>query len=113
MKVPTEVAEALALAVMDRDVDMAISRRMQTDHGVVQPLENLFGDIAVRPVVPVFVNRVARPFTSMRRIRQIRVAVGEFLATLEGERMLVVGSGGLSHDPPVPQWATASDQQRA
>lgn len=24
----------------------------------------------------------------------------------------MIGSGGLSHDPPVPQWATASDEQR-
>jgi 2,3-dihydroxyphenylpropionate 1,2-dioxygenase len=27
--------------------------------------------------------------------------------------VLVIGSGGLSHDPPVPQWATATEQQRA
>jgi 2,3-dihydroxyphenylpropionate 1,2-dioxygenase len=32
--------------------------------------------------------------------------VGKFLATLD-KRVLVVGSGGLSHDPPVPTLATA------
>jgi 2,3-dihydroxyphenylpropionate 1,2-dioxygenase len=32
--------------------------------------------------------------------------VGTYLATL-GKRILVVGSGGLSHDPPVPTLATA------
>ena len=113
LDVPTPLAEALAQAVIDRDVDIAISRRMQIDHGAVQPLELLFGDITARPVVPIFVNSVARPFTSMRRIRQMGAAVGEFVAGLEGERVLLIGSGGLSHDPPVPQWATATDQQRA
>lgn len=113
LPVPTDLAEALAEAVVERDVDMAISRRMRIDHGAVQPLEVLFGDIAARPVVPVFVNGVARPFTSMRRIRTMGAAVGDFLATLDDERVLLIGSGGLSHDPPVPQWATATDQQRA
>lgn len=113
LNVPTALAEALAGAVIDRDVDMAISRRMLIDHGAVQPLEVLFGDIASRRVIPVFVNGVARPFTSMRRIRQMGTAVGEFLAGLTDERVLVIGSGGLSHDPPVPQWATATEQQRA
>jgi 2,3-dihydroxyphenylpropionate 1,2-dioxygenase len=112
LDVPSELAEALAQGVIDRDIDIAISRRMEIDHGAVQPLEVLFGDIAARPVVPVFVNGVARPFTSMRRIRQMGTAVGEFLAGLD-ERVLVIGSGGLSHDPPVPQWATASEPQRA
>jgi 2,3-dihydroxyphenylpropionate 1,2-dioxygenase len=32
--------------------------------------------------------------------------VGTYLATL-GKRVLVIGSGGLSHDPPVPTLATA------
>lgn len=113
LDVPTALAEELAQAVIDRDVDIAISRRMQIDHGAVQPLEILFGDIAARRVVPVFVNGVARPFTSMRRIRRMGTAVGEFVAGLEDERVLLIGSGGLSHDPPVPQWATATDEQRA
>lgn len=111
LDVPSSIAEALSQAVIDRDIDMAISRRMGLDHGAVQPLEILFGHIAAKPVVPIFVNGVAKPFTSMRRIRQMGTAVGEYLATLD-ERVLVIGSGGLSHDPPVPQWATATEQQK-
>jgi 2,3-dihydroxyphenylpropionate 1,2-dioxygenase len=34
-------------------------------------------------------------------------AVGNYLATLD-KRVLVIGSGGLSHSPPVPTLATAS-----
>lgn len=111
LDVPSGLSAQLAQAVIDRDIDLAISRRIELDHGAVQPLEILFGDIAAKPVVPIFVNCVAEPFTSMRRIRQLGTAVGEFVAGLD-ERVLLIGSGGLSHDPPVPQWATATEPQR-
>jgi 2,3-dihydroxyphenylpropionate 1,2-dioxygenase len=113
LDVPTEISERLAEWVADRDLDIAISRRMEVDHGAIQPLEILLGAIDSVPTIPVFVNGVAKPFVKMSRVRRLGEAVGSFLATLPDERVLVIGSGGLSHDPPVPQWATANDAQRA
>ena len=113
LRVPTTVAEELAAWVADRDLDLAVSRRMEVDHGAVQPLKILLGGIDRVPTIPVFVNGVAAPFVKMARVRRLGQAVGEFLVTRPEERVLVIGSGGLSHDPPVPQWATANDQQRA
>ncbi|MEX0427267.1 3-carboxyethylcatechol 2,3-dioxygenase [Nocardioides sp. DS6] len=112
LSVPTERAEELAEWVADRDLDIAISRKMEIDHGAIQPLEILFGGIDTVPTIPIFVNGVAKPFVKMSRVRRLGEAVGSFLATLEDERVLVIGSGGLSHDPPVPQWATADDNAR-
>jgi len=66
----------------------------------------LFGDATARPVIPIFINSVATPLGPLRRARALGAAVGTFLATL-GKRVLVLGSGGLSHDPPVPTLATA------
>ena len=57
-------------------------------------------------MIPIFINSVATPLGPLRRVRALGAAVGAFLATL-GKRVLVVGSGGLSHDPPVPTLATA------
>jgi len=113
LSVPAETAERLAEWVAERDLDVAISRRMEVDHGAIQPLEILFGGIDTVPTIPVFVNGVAKPFVTMARVRRLGEAIGSFLATLTDERVLVLGSGGLSHDPPVPQWATANEQQRA
>ncbi|MFS0884848.1 3-carboxyethylcatechol 2,3-dioxygenase [Aeromicrobium sp. 179-A 4D2 NHS] len=113
LDVPTEVSERLAQWVAERDLDIAISRRMEIDHGAIQPLEILFGGIDTVPTVPVYVNGVAQPFVKMSRVRRLGEAIGSYLATLEDERVLVIGSGGLSHDPPVPQWATATEEQRA
>lgn len=111
LDVPTEMAEELAQFVIDQDVDMAISRRMEVDHGAVQPMEIIYGDITAKPVIPVFVNGVAKPFTSMRRVRQMGQAIGDYLKALD-QKVLIIGSGGLSHDPPVPQWATADEGAR-
>lgn len=113
LNVPTAVSEDLAQWVAERDLDVAISRKMELDHGAIQPLEILFGGIDTVPTVPVFINGVATPFVKMSRIRHLGEAIGSFLATLQDERVLVIGSGGLSHDPPVPQWATADEAQRA
>ena len=68
--------------------------------------EKLFGDATSSPVIPIFINSVATPLGPLRRVRALGAAVGTYLATL-GKRVLVVGSGGLSHDPPVPTLATA------
>ncbi len=106
LNVPGELATECARAVLDADVDVAISAAMDVDHGTVQPLQSLFGDAAGVPVIPVFINSVATPLGPLRRVRALGTAVGRHLATL-GKRVLVVGSGGLSHDPPVPTLATA------
>lgn len=112
LDVPSDVAAELAAAVQADDVDLTISRAMGIDHGAVQPLEVIFGGIDTVPTVPLFVNGVAAPFVPMRRIRALGEAVGRWAAT-RPERILIIASGGLSHDPPVPQWATASEAVRA
>lgn len=107
----TEHAEKMAQFILDQDVDVAISRGAELDHGAIQPLEILFGDPTKIPTIPVFVNGLAEPFTPMRRVRLLGEAVGNYLEQLD-ERVLVIASGGLSHDPPVPAWVTATEAQR-
>ena len=111
LDVPTSISEDLAQFVLDHGIDMAISRRMELDHGAVQPMEILYGDIAAKPVIPIYVNGLARPFVPMERVRRMGQAVGEFLKN-RPEKILIIASGGLSHDPPVPQWVSATEEQR-
>ena len=106
LNVASDIANACATAVLDADVDIALSAGMDVDHGTVQPLQLLFDDAATVPVIPVFINSVATPLGPIRRTRTLGSAIGRFLATLD-QRVLVIGSGGLSHDPPVPTLATA------
>jgi 2,3-dihydroxyphenylpropionate 1,2-dioxygenase len=107
LDVPEATAVACAKAVLSAGVDIAISANMDVDHGTVQPLEKLFGRATARPVVPIFINSVATPLGPLHRCRTLGTAVGSYLTTLN-KRVLVMGSGGLSHDPPVPTLATAT-----
>ena len=79
---------------------------MQVDHGFVQPLTMLFPAMTAVPVVPIFINCVAEPLGPAVRARRLGAAVGEALTGMS-RRVLIVGSGGLSHDPPVPRLAEA------
>ena len=106
LNVPEDIATDCARAVLESGVDVAISASMDVDHGTVQPLQKLFGDATARPVIPIFINSVATPLGPLRRVRALGASVGTYLATL-GKRVLIIGSGGLSHDPPVPTLATA------
>lgn len=106
LQVPEEEALALHRAVSAEGIDLPLSYRMQVDHGFAQPLEVLTGAVDRRPVLPIFINAVAPPRPSWRRVRRLGEAVGRF-ALGTGKRVLVIGSGGLSHDPPVPSLATA------
>jgi 2,3-dihydroxyphenylpropionate 1,2-dioxygenase len=106
LDVPEGIANDCAAAVLDAGVDIAISASMDVDHGTLQPLQALFGDATACPVIPVFINSVATPLGPLRRVRALGTAVGDYLRGLD-KRVLVIGSGGLSHDPPVPTLATA------
>ncbi len=104
---PLEVAEDLALdcatAVLDAGVDVAVSAGMDVDHGTVQPLEKLCGSATAVPVIPIFVNAIAVPLGPLHRCRALGTAVGNFVGKLD-KRVLLVGSGGLSHSPRCPPW---------
>jgi 2,3-dihydroxyphenylpropionate 1,2-dioxygenase len=102
LRVDAEAAVALAERLMDDDFDLAVSRRMQVDHGFAQPLQLLWGDLNTPPVVPIFLNAVAQPgIPRVRRCRALGEAIGRFLDGTS-RRTLLIGSGGLSHEPPVP-----------
>lgn len=105
INVDESAALALVNHLMDDDFDIALSRKMQVDHGFVQALQFMWGGLDTPPVIPIFLNAVAQPgIARLRRCRQLGEAIGRFL-NKEPRRTLVIGSGGLSHEPPVPTLA--------
>jgi 2,3-dihydroxyphenylpropionate 1,2-dioxygenase len=109
LSVDHEAAVALTQAALDAGVDVALSERMYVDHGFAQPLQLLFGGLDHVPVVPVFINCVAEPLGPPRRSRLLGEALGGAVASA-GRRVVFLGSGGLSHDPPVPTLAGATPE---
>lgn len=108
LSVDRDLALELTRHVLDSDVDITLSHRLQVDHGCTQTLEELTGSIDRYPVIPIIVNSVAPPFAPYRRIRKLGEAVGRFIARLD-KRVLILGTGGLSHEPPVPLLADAPE----
>ncbi len=112
INVATGIAVGCARFCMDAGLDIAVSHRMQVDHGFSGPLKDLFGSLSTPPLVPIFINAVAPPLASCARARLLGEAVGRYAAGLD-KRVLFIGSGGLSHEPPVPRLETASPEVTA
>lgn len=106
LDVPSDFALACVEAVRKADIDVALSWKMKVDHGTTIPLNYLTDRLDRYPVLPIVINCVAPPLPSFRRARLLGEAVGRYLAGLDG-KILIVGSGGLSHDPPTPRLAEA------
>jgi 2,3-dihydroxyphenylpropionate 1,2-dioxygenase len=111
LNVPKELVLAAAQAIRDADIDVDISHRMSVDHGFTQILELMFGSLTTYPVIPVMINCAAPPLPTFRRARLLGEALGRF-ARGSGLRVLFVGSGGLSHDPPIPKMEEADEKMR-
>jgi 2,3-dihydroxyphenylpropionate 1,2-dioxygenase len=105
--VPEDLALACIRSVLADGVDIAMSYRMQADHGFAQALVLLTGGVDRYPVLPIHINCAGPPLPSFRRVRALGEAVGAWAAALN-KRVLILGSGGLSHDPPIPKMATAT-----
>lgn len=108
LSVDKDLALEMAKFILDSDVDIAISHRLQVDHGCTQTLEEMTGSLTRYPVIPIIINSVAPPFGPYRRVRKLGEAVGQFIAKLD-KRVLILGTGGLSHEPPVPLLAGAPE----
>lgn len=111
LSIPAELAADMANFILQQDMDIALSHRLQVDHGCTLTLEDLTGSLTRYPVVPIIINSVAPPFAPYRRIRKLGEAVGRYLAALD-KRVLILGTGGLSHEPPVPLVKGAPEEIR-
>lgn len=101
LDVPEDVAMACFRHLTAEGFDPAFSYDMRVDHGTTIPLIKLTGALAAYPVLPIVINCAAITRPGFRRVRELGAAVGRFLAGLD-KRTVIIGSGGLSHDPPTP-----------
>jgi 2,3-dihydroxyphenylpropionate 1,2-dioxygenase len=99
LRVPRDLAVEAVNALRRDNVDVAVSYAMDVDHGFSLPLENLAGQLDRYPVLPIFVSCIAPPLVPFHRARALGEAVGRYAKTLDEERILIMGTGGISHDP--------------
>ena len=107
-------AQALAEGLVEKGTEVAISARMQIDHGQSHAIQYLLDGIDV-PVVPLVVNVFAAPLPRPSRCAQLGHNLAATIVEQSDERrVVVIASGGLSHRLPWPsRWQNPrSDDER-
>ena len=95
-----ELSWHLAEHLILDEFDLTLTHEMDVDHGLTVPLSVMFGQPAAWPckVVPLCVNVVQYPPPTGRRCLRLGQAVRRAIeAYPTDERVLIVGTGGLSH----------------
>jgi 2,3-dihydroxyphenylpropionate 1,2-dioxygenase len=114
--IPAERAIALGQHLTAAGIDIAVAAHLRLDHGFGQPTADLFGSLSAVPLIPIIVNSVDRPLPTAARTASLGAAVGAFLRSEipADERVLVIGSGGISHAPPslAPGARNLTEEQR-
>ncbi|WP_028921017.1 catechol 1,2-dioxygenase [Pseudonocardia acaciae] len=95
-------AQALASELTDRGTEVAISARLQIDHGQTHAIQYVLRDVNVA-VVPVVINVFAAPLPRLDRCAELGRNLAAAIAEMPGDRRVaVIASGGMSHQLPWP-----------
>ena len=105
LKVPGDLAEQLAASLRTSNLDPAVSHQMTVDHAFSQTINLMLGGLDKRPLIPIFINCINKPFVPFKRSRLLGEAVAEYVKGMD-MRVLFLASGGLSHHPTryYPAW---------
>jgi 2,3-dihydroxyphenylpropionate 1,2-dioxygenase len=103
-RVDVPLARHLVAALVDHGFDPAFSARLQIDHGQSHAIQYLLDSLDVA-IVPVVVNVFAPPLPSPARCEALGAALRRAVRAFDDDRRVaVIGSGGLSHRLPWPDW---------
>ena len=104
VSIPVDGAQALSWhvieALVSSDFDITTCQEMLLDHAVMVPFQLCWPSAQTWPVriVPIAINTVQHPLPSPQRCLALGRAVNRALRSWAGsERILVMGTGGLSH----------------
>jgi aromatic ring-opening dioxygenase catalytic subunit (LigB family) len=93
-----------------RRLAFAYLRDMQFDDGVSVPMHYLNPDGAI-PLVPVTMNCTVPPIPTPERAYEVGATLREVLRAYPGgERVAIVATGGLSHEPGGPRYFSVDEE---
>ncbi len=102
----TSPTHALSIAnhLLESGFDMCFSTRFVIDLGISHAIQYLTKQNQI-PVVPIMVNSFAPPLPSLQRCLDLGTAIKAAIELLpDNITVAVIGSGGLSHQLPFPDW---------
>ncbi|MGF0313289.1 3-carboxyethylcatechol 2,3-dioxygenase [Rhodococcus sp. IEGM1428] len=100
--IPSQLVRDYVRFTTENGVEVALAPELKLDHGFGQSTTDLFGRLDAVPMLPVVVNCIDRPLATTARVIELGRITRRFLdtSTSSDDRVLVIGSGGLSHSPP-------------
>jgi aromatic ring-opening dioxygenase catalytic subunit (LigB family) len=97
-------AESLIQVAADHGLDLAYSEELEFMDEFAVPKHFLDPEDKV-PLVPILTNCLNRHLPQPRRFYELGRAIAKTIAARpRNERVAVIGTGGLSHDPTGPNW---------
>jgi len=104
-------AQQVATHLVEAGVEVAISARLQIDHGQSHAIQYVLAGIDI-PVVPLVINVFAQPLPTLPRCAELGRRLAEAVEVVaDGRRVAVIASGGLSHQLPWPSdWAAPQNE---
>jgi 2,3-dihydroxyphenylpropionate 1,2-dioxygenase len=105
------LAQQLATHLVESGVEVAISARLQIDHGQSHAIQYLLDGIDI-PIVPLVINVFAQPLPTLPRCAELGRRLAEAIdSAADGRKVAVIASGGLSHQLPWPSdWADPQNE---
>ncbi len=98
-----EFANAIVKEAYNAGFDLSFSERLLLDHGTVVPLHFFTPNMDI-PVIPILVNSIAEPMPLPQRMYRLGKLISQVIATRpKGERVAVIGTGGISHWVGTPE----------
>jgi 2,3-dihydroxyphenylpropionate 1,2-dioxygenase len=76
LDVPSVLARELCEHLLSTGFDVAACRDIGLDHAFAQPVRDLLGELAAKPVIPVPVNCATGPLPTGRRVAEFGAEVG-------------------------------------
>ena len=89
-------ARQILVGCLDAEVDLAYSESMTIDHSFLAPLLLSIPELDI-PIVPLVQNCNAPPLPTLKRSHAVGKALGEAICRAPAGRVVVIGTGGLSH----------------
>jgi hypothetical protein len=84
--------------LVEREFDLTVSQDLAVDHGVFSWLPYVLRRPWPVPVTPIAVNMIRQPLPTANRLRSLGAALRASVQAFPGdERVLVIATGGMSH----------------
>ena len=99
-----ELAQDLVNQLVDAEFDIAFSTRLGIDHGISHAIQYVTRENDL-PIIPLMVNCFAPPLPRLGRCLDLGRGIRRAVESMPDDLSIaVVGSGGLSHQLPFPDW---------